>query len=178
MESVSKCISSLHYRRQNGPKWSFFWRTHSLILAYSWSFYLQFHNLWFKISWRYLLWITKETCILFSFFQLKIVYMFSRCTTTWTWASTTQVRLVKRGLRAWCSTHQCTVSRRRTRRRHSSQVSISPAFYTRLFCTKVLRKAFLHIHFRFGLFRRKNNGANALIMCWWNWPQVSLGFEN
>ncbi len=29
------------------------------------------------------------------------------------------------------------------------QVSISPTFYGRLFCTKVLQEAFLYIHFRF-----------------------------
>jgi hypothetical protein len=32
------------------------------------------------------------------------------------------------------------------------QVSISPTFYARLFCTKVLRQAFLYLHFRFELF--------------------------
>jgi hypothetical protein len=51
----------------------------------------------------------------------------------------------------------------------SVMVSISPTFYARLFCTKVLRKAFLSLHFRFELFWCKNIGANALKKCWWNW---------
>jgi hypothetical protein len=32
------------------------------------------------------------------------------------------------------------------------QVSISPTFYARLFCTKVLREAFLYLYFRLELF--------------------------
>jgi hypothetical protein len=34
----------------------------------------------------------------------------------------------------------------------SNQVSISPTFYARLYCTKVSREAFLCFHFRFELF--------------------------
>ncbi len=55
---------------------------------------------------------------------------------------------------------------------HVEQVSISPPFYVRLFCTKVLRiKLFLYLHFRFEIFWCKNIGANVLLKCWWNWPQ-------
>ncbi len=43
-----------------------------------------------------------------------------------------------------------------------TQVSISPTFYVRLFCTKVSHKAFLYLHFRIDLFLAKNIGANAL----------------
>jgi hypothetical protein len=46
------------------------------------------------------------------------------------------------------------------------QVSISPTIYMRLFCTKVLRKAFLKLHFRFELFGCNNIGPNALIKSW------------
>ncbi len=49
-------------------------------------------------------------------------------------------------------------------------VSISPTFYVRLFCMKVLQ-SFLCLHFRFELFLRKNIGANELMKCWWNWPK-------
>ncbi len=41
------------------------------------------------------------------------------------------------------------------------QESISPTFYARIFCTKVLRKIFLFLDFRFVLFWRKNIGAKA-----------------
>ncbi len=46
--------------------------------------------------------------------------------------------------------------------------------------TNILRAAFsyesfvccfLYLGFRFELLWRKNIGANALIKCWWNWPQ-------
>jgi hypothetical protein len=40
-------------------------------------------------------------------------------------------------------------------------VSISPTFYAQLFCTKVLRKAFLSLDLRFVLFWRKTIGAKA-----------------
>jgi hypothetical protein len=46
------------------------------------------------------------------------------------------------------------------------QVYISPTFFARLFCTKVLLAAFLYLHFRFEIFGKKNIGANALIKCW------------
>jgi hypothetical protein len=39
--------------------------------------------------------------------------------------------------------------------------SISPTFYARLFSTKVSRKTFLYLDFRFVLFWRKNIGAKA-----------------
>jgi hypothetical protein len=45
-------------------------------------------------------------------------------------------------------------------------VSISPTFYARIFCTKVLREAYLYLHLRFELFWCKDIGANALIKCW------------
>jgi hypothetical protein len=41
------------------------------------------------------------------------------------------------------------------------QVTISPTFYAQLFCTKVLRKASLYLHFRFVIFWNKNIGAKA-----------------
>ena len=43
----------------------------------------------------------------------------------------------------------------------SLQWSISPTFYARLFCTKGFRAAFLYLHCRFKLFRRKEIGAKA-----------------
>ena len=43
----------------------------------------------------------------------------------------------------------------------SNQVSISPTFYEQLFRTKDLRAAFLYLHCRFKLFRRKEIGAKA-----------------
>ncbi len=46
------------------------------------------------------------------------------------------------------------------------QVSISPTIYMRLFCTKVLCKAYLYQHFRFELFWCNNIGPKALIKCW------------
>ncbi len=55
----------------------------------------------------------------------------------------------------------------------SHQVSISPTFYE-LFRTKVLRKAFLYLHFRLNFFWRKNIGASTHIKCCRNWPQVSI----
>ncbi len=42
-------------------------------------------------------------------------------------------------------------------------VSISPTFKTRLFRTKVLRKNFFYLHFKFELFWHKNIVSNALI---------------
>ena len=41
------------------------------------------------------------------------------------------------------------------------QVSISPTFYEQLFRTKDFRAAFLYLHCRFKLFRRKEIGAKA-----------------
>ena len=41
------------------------------------------------------------------------------------------------------------------------QVSISPTFYEQLFRTKDFRAAFLYLHCRFKLFRRKEFGAKA-----------------
>ncbi len=55
------------------------------------------------------------------------------------------------------------------------QVSISPTFHTRLFCTKVSHEAFLSLHLRFELFWRKIIGTNALLKYWWNWPQDKFG---
>ncbi len=54
------------------------------------------------------------------------------------------------------------------------QVSISPTFYSSLFCTKVLQEAFLYLQFRFELFWWKNIGTNALIKCWWHWPWITF----
>ena len=41
------------------------------------------------------------------------------------------------------------------------QVSILPTFYEQLFCTKDFRAAFMYLHCRFKLFRRKEIGAKA-----------------
>ncbi len=43
------------------------------------------------------------------------------------------------------------------------QVSISPTFYVRLFRTKVLRKAYLRLNFRFVLFWHENIGRKAAL---------------
>jgi len=40
-------------------------------------------------------------------------------------------------------------------------VSISPTFYTKIFGTKVLSKAFLKLHYGFEIFWRKNIGAKG-----------------
>ncbi len=57
-----------------------------------------------------------------------------------------------------------------------NQVSMSPTFYAQFFSYKILRKTFfctyiLGLSF-FGAI--KNIGTNALLKCWWNWPQSTL----
>ncbi len=42
------------------------------------------------------------------------------------------------------------------------------AFFVQTFCPYLFCTDILGLNF----FWRKNNGANALIKCWWNWPQV------
>ncbi len=42
-------------------------------------------------------------------------------------------------------------------------MSISPTFYAQLFHTKVLRKAFLYLHFRFELFFDCNIGCENVV---------------
>ncbi len=44
---------------------------------------------------------------------------------------------------------------------NNDEVSISPTFYARLFCTKVLHETFLYLDLRFVLFWRKSIGAKA-----------------
>ncbi len=73
----------------------------------------------------------------------------------------------------FCLQRQLFGSKRRRRGVMASfhyQVSISPTFFSWLFCMNFLRKAFLYLNFRFELFWFKNIGANALIKCCRNWP--------
>ncbi len=56
--------------------------------------------------------------------------------------------------------------------RYPDQVSISPTFYSQLFLVqKFSSKLFCTNIWGSNFFWLKNIGANALINCWWNWPQ-------
>ena len=72
-------------------------------------------------------------------------------------------KVMKKQERRSIRTYFHELSRYQFHSRHSSwkQVSISPTFYKQLFCAKDFRAAFLHLHCRFKLFRRKEIGTKA-----------------
>jgi len=53
-------------------------------------------------------------------------------------------------------------------------VSISPTFYTCLFCTKVFFETFLYFQFVFVFFNARIVSNKLLGKFWWNWLEVSI----
>jgi len=53
-------------------------------------------------------------------------------------------------------------------------LTISPTFYARILCTKVLRAAFLRLHFGFVIFWRKNIDTRGGHKIWMNLTSAGI----